>query len=138
MKLVDEEGRRYALPEVGEEPEYAAPTNAFRIEEIVLQRLHCLEQTVEGGSTLCTDAERRPLFTKDPVAGFRQLVDGRREIRCYGNLGMIANEEGEVTVIFGSTPLQEEATEKPCHDVSRVATPSSDEEEDRLARFCSR
>ena len=39
-KLVDAKGRRYALPEVGEEPEYRVPTNAFRIEDIVRQRLH--------------------------------------------------------------------------------------------------
>ena len=65
-------------------------------------------------------------------------MDWRRVTRCFGDLGMIANEEGEVTVMFGSTPLQEEATQKPCHDVSGVATPLSYVEEDRLARFFSR
>ena len=36
VKLIDaEDGRRYALPDVGEAPEYAVPTSAFQAKEII-------------------------------------------------------------------------------------------------------
>ena len=106
VKLVDaENGKRYALPEVGEAPEYAVPTRAFRAEEIVARRLHLLVRTEENIWEKQPDkTTREPLLTEKPVAGF---LDSTRGVRCYGNLGLLADEAGMVTVILGDKPRQE-------------------------------
>ena len=124
MKLIGaDDGKRYALPDVGEEPEYAVPTRAFHAEEIISQRLHLLAWTGNGWEKRLDETSGMPLLTEKPVAGFRERTNG---IRCYGNLGVIANEEGMVSVDFGDEPLLEESDSASCRDVSGEATPRSD------------
>ena len=137
VKLVDaENGKRYALPEVGEAPEYAVPTRAFRAEEIIARRLHLLVWTEENGWEKQLDKTTgEPSHTEKPVAGF---LDSTKCIRRYGNLGLLANEAGMVTVILGDEPRQEEFESTPCGDVSGVRTPRSDESDPELERFCIR
>ena len=119
-----EGGKRYALLDVGEEPEYA--------EEIISQRLHLLAWTENGWEKRLDETSGMPLLTEKPVAGFRERTNG---IRCYGNLGVIANEEGMVAVVFGATPLREESYAKPCGDVRDVDTPRSDGCDHKFERF---
>ena len=138
VKLIDGCGRRFALPGVGEGPDWAIPVKVFRMEGFVSKLLHCLEQTAEGMTKFRTDADGRRLLTIDPVAGFWQVDGGRRIPRCYGSLAEIANEKGEVVVEFGSTRLQEEFTQEPCRDVRETPTPRSDGDEDEFARFSLR
>ena len=85
VKPVDAKNdRRYALPDVGEEPEYAVPTRAFHAEEIISQRLHLLAWTENGWEKRLDETSGMPLLTEKPVAGFRERTNG---IRCYGTRG---------------------------------------------------
>ena len=132
VKLSDaDNGRRYALPDVGEAPEYAVPTSAFHAEEIISQRLHLLAWTENGWEKRLDETSGTPLLTEKAVAGFRDRTNG---IRCYGNLGVIANEAGMAVVEFGDEPLLEESDLPPCCDVGGEATPRSDGSD----RFCFR
>ena len=134
VKLIGaEDGRRYALPDVGEAPEYAVPTRAFQAEEIISQRLHRLVWTQKGWEKHLDETSGRPSLTEKPVAGF---LDRTKRVRLYGNLGMIANEAGMVAVVFGDEPLQEESESKPCCDVSGESTPRSDGSVRKYDRFC--
>ena len=134
VKLIGaEDGRRYALPDVGEAPEYAVPTRAFQAEEIISQRLHRLVWTQKGWEKHLDETSGRPSLTEKPVAGF---LDRTKRVRLYGNLGMIANEAGMVAVVFGDDPLQEESESKPCCDVSGESTPRSDGIVRKHDRFC--
>ena len=134
VKLIGaEDGRRYALPDVGEAPEYAVPTRAFQAEEIISQRLHLLVWTEENGWEKHLDKTTgEPLLTESPVSGFQ---DRTKRVRCYGDLGVIANEEGMVAVFFGAEPLQEPYFSKPCCDVSDARTPRSDVSDPEHERF---
>ena len=141
VKLIGaEDGRRYALPDVGEAPEYAVPTRAFQAEEIISQRLHRLvgrrrrrRTTQKVWEKHFDETSGRPSLTEKPVAGF---LDRTKRVRLYGNLGMIANEAGMVAVVFGDEPLQEESESKPCCDVSGESTPRSDGSVRKHDRFC--
>ena len=135
VKLIwEEDGRRYALPDVGEAPEYAVPTRAFQAKEIISQRLHLLVWTEENGWEKHIDeTSGRPSLAEKPIAGF---WDRTKRVRCYGNLGMIANVAGMVAVVFGAEPLQEESESKPCCDVSGESTPRSDGSVRKHDRFC--
>ena len=133
IKLIGaEDGQRYALPDVGEAPEYAVPTRAFQIEEVVSQRLHRLVWTQNGWEKHSDEESGKRLFTEKPVA---RCWDRDKRVRCYGNLGTIANEEGMVAVVFGATPLREESYAKPCGDVRDVDTPRSDGCDHKFERF---
>ena len=134
VKLIGaEDGQRYALPHVGESSEYAVPTRAFQAEAIISQRLHRLVWTWNGWEKHIDETSGRPSLTEKPVAGF---LDRTKRVRCYGNLGMIANEAGMVAVVFGDEPLREESDSKPCCDVRGVATPRSDGSDHSHERFC--
>ena len=136
VKLIGaEDGQRYALPDVGEEPEYAVPTSAFHAEEIIYKRLHLLAWTENGWEKRLDETSGMPLLTEKPVAGFRDRTNG---IRCYGNLGVIANEAGMVATVFGDKPLQEESDSPKCCDVIGVPTPRSDGSDHSQERFCLR
>ena len=133
IKLIGaEDGQRYALPDVGEEPEYAVPTGAFQIEEIITRRLHRLARTQNGWEKQVDVISGEPVLTGKPVAGCRDCTE---RIRCYGDFGMIVNEEGMVAVIFGDTPLQEESSSKPCGSIMDIDTPRSDECAQKFERF---
>ena len=108
---------------MGEEPEYAVPTSAFHAEEIISQRLHLLAWTENGWEKRLDETSGMPLLTEKPVAGFRDRTNG---IRCYGNLGVNANEAGMVVVEFGDEPLLEESDSPPCYDVGGETTPRSE------------
>ena len=134
VKLIGaEDDRRYALPDVGEASEYAVPTRAWQAEKIISQRLHRLVWTQNGWEKHIDEKSGRPSLTEKPVAGFQ---DRTKRVRCYGNLGMIADEAGMVAVIFGDVPLWEEFDSKPCCDVRSVATPRSDGSDHSHERFC--
>ena len=136
VKLIGaEDGRRYALPDVGEAPEYAVPTRAFQAEEIISKRLHMLVWTEENGWKKQLDKTTgEPSLTEKPVAGF---LDRNKRDRLYGNLGMLANYAGMVAVVFGDEPRQEEFESKPCCDVRGVRTPRSDMSDPEYERFCA-
>ena len=69
VKLIDaEDGRRYALPDVGEASEYAVPTRAFQAEEIISQRLHRLVWTQKGWEKHLDETSGRPSLTEKLVA----------------------------------------------------------------------
>ena len=101
-------------------------------EEIISQRLHLLAWAGNGWEKRLDETSGMPLLTEKPVAGFRDRTNG---IRCCGNLGVIANEEGMVAVVFGATPLREESYAKPCGDVRDVDTPRSDGCDHKFERF---
>ena len=133
-KLIDAKNdTRYALSDVGEAPEFAVPTRAFQIEEIISRRLHILVWTEENGWKKQLDKTTgEPLLTESPVSGFQ---DRTKRVRCYGDLGEIAHEEGMVAVFFGAEPLQEPSFSKPCCDVSDARTPRSDVSDPEHERF---
>ena len=87
-------------------------------EEIISQRLHLLAWTENGWEKRLDETSGMPLLTEKPVAGFRERTNG---IRCYGNLGVIANEAGMVSVEFGDEPFLEESDSASCRD--EVARP---------------
>ena len=107
----------------------------FMPRRIISQRLHLLAWTENGWEKRLDETSGMPLLTEKPVAGFRDRTNG---IRCYGNLGVIANEEGMVSLDFGDEPLLEESDSKPCGDVRDVATPRSDGSDHSHERFCLR
>ena len=90
-------------------------------------------RTENGWEKHLDETTGRPTLTERPVAGFR---DRTNRVRCYGNLGMIANEAGMVAVVFGDEPFLEESDSKPCGDVRDVATPRSDGSDHSHERFC--
>ena len=127
-----EDGQRYALPDVGEASDYAVPTKAFQVEDIISRRLHRLVWSQNGWEKHIDETSGRPSLTEKLVAGF---LDRTNRVRLYGNLGMLANDAGMVAVVFGDEPRQEESESKPCCDVSGVRTPRSDVSDHEYERF---
>ena len=111
------------------------PIGQELLDKIDQNNLVGLAWTENGWEKRLDETSGMPLLTEKPVAGFRDRTNG---IRCYGNLGVTANEAGMVATVFGDKPFQEESDSPKCCDVSGVPTPRSDGSDHSQERFCLR
>ena len=113
-------GTRYALPNVGTQPDFLVPVKAFFIKEIVGPHLVLLKEVPEGG--YCYEIVSETLVTAVQIPGdviiseapVTAVVDSQGKIRTHGYLQEVSDESGFVTVHIGTERLQEEFDDIPC------------------------
>ena len=121
-------GERYALPGVGEAYNWTIPVDHFQIEDIVGKELHALEKSdAEGTFRLARTPHpaNEIIRSAAPVCG---IVSKDGKVRMYGPIAPLADENGNVFVIFGFTRLRETVEETACADLGGIRTPPSDED----------
>ena len=121
-------GERYALPGVGEADNWTIPASCFTVQEIIGKELHALEKSdAEGTFRLARTPHpaNEIVRTAAPVCGF---VNKDGEVRTCGPIAPLADENGNVFVIFGFTRLRETVEETACADLGGIRTPPSDED----------
>ena len=121
---------RYALPGVGEADNWTVPTGAFNVEDLIGKYLVKLERADEPGKYKLARTpapDNHLLLSPQPVAG-AMSKDAR--VRCYGPLGHLSNENGDVALMFGAAPMRETFEDKACGNVDDVVTPRSSDSED--------
>ena len=121
---------RYALPGVGEADNWTVPTGAFNLEDLIGKYLVKLEPADEPGKYKLARTpapENQLLLSPLPVAG---AISKDARIRCYGPLRPLSNEDGDVALMFGATPMRETFEDKACGNVDDVVTPRSSDSED--------
>ena len=120
-------GERYALPGVGEAYNYTIPVDHFRIEHLVGKELHALEKSdTEGTFRLSRTPHpaNEIIRSAAPVCG----IVRKGELRLYGALEAVADENRNVFVVFGYTRLCERVEETACAELGGIRTPPSDED----------
>ena len=126
-------GERYALPGVGE---VTIPADHLKIEDIIGKELHALEKSdAEGTFRLARTPHpaNEIIRTAAPVCGF---VNKDGKVRTCGPIAPLADENGNVFVIFSFTPLRETVEKTACADLGGIRTPPSDEDcSDKLNRY---
>ena len=121
-------GDPYALPGFGESHNWTIPADRFLIEDIIGKELHALEKSdAEGTFRLARTPhdDNEIIRSAAPVCG---IVSKDGEVRMYGPLAPLADENGNVFVMFGCTRLREPAQETACADLGGIRTPPSDED----------
>ena len=92
------------MPGVGESHNYTVPTERWRIDDLIGKELHLLEQSdTEGTFRLSRTPHPANEITRSaaPVCG----IVSNGEVRTCGSLSSVANENGNVFVVFGHTRL---------------------------------
>ena len=121
---------RYALPGVGEADNWTVPTGAFNVEDLIGKYLVKLERADEPGKYKLARTpapDNQLLLSPLPVAG---AISKDARIRCYGPLRPLSNEDGDVALMFGATPMRETFEDKACGNVDDVVTPRSSDSDD--------
>ena len=121
-------GERYALPGVGEADNWTIPADRFAIEEITGKELHALEKSyAEGTFRLARTPhdDNEIIRSAAPVCG---IVSKDGKVRMYGPIAPLADENGNVFVMFGCTRLRETVQETAFADLGGIRTPPSDED----------
>ena len=114
-------GTRYALPNVGTQPDFLVPVKAFFIQEIVGQHLVLLKEVPEGG--YCYEKiSGEVIFSGAPATA---VMDSQNKIRTHGHLDdpEVLDESGFVNVYCSMIRLHEEFDDIPCMDLSNIPTP---------------
>ena len=122
------DGERYALPGVGEADNWTIPASCFTVQEIIGKELHALEKSdAEGAFRLARTPHpaNEIIRSAAPVCG---ILSKDREVRMYGPIAPLADENGNVFVMFGCTRLRETVQETACADLGGIRTPPSDED----------
>ena len=120
-------GERYVLPGVGEGLHFTIPTESWRVEDLVGRELYLLEPSATPGTfqlSRTPPPENEIARSSSPVCG----VVGDGEVRTYGSLSEVANDMGQVHVVFGPTTLREEPDGTGCAEVDDIETVSSDKD----------
>ena len=125
-------GERYGFPGVGDaSTEFAVPTAASEIQEIVGQYLVALDKTLEGGLAVQRRKSSERDTNKEKVsivlspAPVCHLLDSNGNVRTHGNLGDLADEHNFVQVCFHHTQSYEECFDIPCANTDDISTPAT-------------
>ena len=123
-------GERYGLPGVGDvSNDFAVPTRAFQIQEIVGAYLVRLEETSGGGLSMqrkkssegdTNNEKGSVVLSSAPVC---HLLDSDGKIRTHGSLAHLADEQNFVRICFHHEKSVEECFDIPCADVDGISTP---------------
>ena len=115
-------GQRYCLPWVGQSNDWKIPCGhePFPLQSFIGLKLLALRQDDQGNWHPYKDDRGEYVESPAPVSGF---VANNHEVRTFGSLQDIMDEDGWVKVSFGKTPLQESFYEAPLIDISGVSTP---------------
>ena len=123
-------GERYGLPGVGDvSDDFAVPTRAFQIQEIVGAYLVRLEETSGGGLSMqrkkssegdTNNEEGSVVISSAPVC---HLLDSDWKVRTHGSLAHLADEQNFVRICFHHEKSVEECFDIPCADVDGISTP---------------
>ena len=95
-------GQRYALPGVGEHHNYTVPTQRYNIQDIIGKELYLLESSSKRGvfRLSCSSPRSKEIVRSAlPVSG----IAGAGGVHVHGSLAAVANEQGQVCVVFGTT-----------------------------------
>ena len=116
-------GERFFLPgPAGANNQWTTPVAAFEAQDIVGKLLVKLEPTPSGNEfQIARGSDGQPILS----AKVQCFISRSNEIRLYGSLGPLADEDGLVRVVFGDTALQEPYEDVPCTVVSHISTPRS-------------
>ena len=105
--------------------QWTVPVAAFDAQDIVGKLLVKLEPTSSGNEfQIARGSDGQPILS----AKVQCFISRNNEIRLYGSLGPLADEDGLVRVVFGDRALQEPYEDVPCTVVSHISTPRSDDE----------
>ena len=124
-------GERYALPGVGEADNWSIPTGVFHVEDLIGKYLVKLEGADEPGRyrfARTPAPDNQLILSALPVGG---AITKDAKVRCYGPLGPLSNEHGDVALMFGATPMRESVEEDTaCGNLDNVMTPRSSDASD--------
>ena len=119
-------GQCYALPGVGEQHNYTIPTQIYNIQDIIGKELYLLEQAdAQGVFRLSCKSPRSNEIVRSalPVSG----IAGAGGVQVYGSLNAVANEKGQVSVVFGETSERSTHDISNCNEGSKIDTLSTGE-----------
>ena len=116
-------GERFALPGPSRaENQWTVPVSAFDVQDIVGHLLVKLKPSDSAsGFQLARGSDGQPILS----VTVQCCISRDNEIRLWGGLGALADNDGLVRVVFGDRALKESYEDVPCISVSDISTPRS-------------